>query len=192
MAAFAASATPHDPDASAGKYWWLPLALGVVTIIAGLVALAYPGPTLLVVCVIVGVYLILWGAMTVIRGVGDGGIPTLLRVVFVLVGALTVIAGLIVLVRPGESVLTIAWVLGVWWVFVGVMQLVGGIVEPADRGWNLALGVLGIVAGAIILAQPAIGLITLVWIVAIALIVRGVVEIVAGLQIRKLHKAGVV
>jgi uncharacterized membrane protein HdeD (DUF308 family) len=192
MAASAAPATPLDPDASAGRYWWLPLALGVVTMLAGLVALAYPGPTLLVVCLIVGVYLIIWGAMTLVRGVGDAGTGTLLRVVLVLVGALTVIAGLIVLVRPGESVLTIAWVVGVWWVFVGVMQLVGGIVEPADRIWNLALGALGIVAGAIILAQPAIGLITLVWIVAIVLLVQGAVEIAAGLKFRKLHKAGVI
>ena len=66
------------------------------------------------------------------------------------------------------------------------------IVEPSDRVWNIVLGLLGIVAGAIILAQPGVGLITLVWIVSLTPIVRGIVEIAAGLQIRKLHKAGVV
>ena len=58
------------------------------------------------------------------------------------------------IVRPDESVLTVAWVVGFWWVLAGVMQLVAGIVEAEGRGFNIALGLLGIVAGGIILAQP--------------------------------------
>ena len=188
------SATPvpaADHEHSLGRFWWIPLAAGVLTVIVGILALVYPGPTLLVVCLILGVYLIIWGVMTTARGVaGERGLSTLMRVVLAALGLLTVLAGLIVIVRPGESVLTIAWVVGFWWVIVGVMQLIGGIVEPAGRGWNIALGVLGIVAGGIILAWPEIGLVTLVWIVSIALILRGAAEIAAGLAIRKLHKEG--
>ena len=129
--------------------------------------------------------------MTTIRGVaGERGLTTLARVVLAVLGLLTVLAGLIVLVRPGESVVAIAWVVGFWWVLAGVMQLIAGIVEPDGRGWNIALGALGIVAGGIILAWPGIGLVTLVWIVSLGLILRGVGEIAAGLGIRKLHKEG--
>jgi uncharacterized membrane protein HdeD (DUF308 family) len=110
--------------------------------------------------------------------------------VLAFLGLLTVLAGLIVLVRPGESVVAIAWVVGFWWVLAGVMQLIAGIVEPDGRGWNIALGALGIVAGGVILAWPGIGLVTLVWIVGLGLILRGVGEIAAGLGIRKLHKEG--
>ena len=58
MSASAVPATPLEPGTSLGKYWWLPLAAGVLTVLAGLVALLYPGPTLLVVGVILGVYLL--------------------------------------------------------------------------------------------------------------------------------------
>jgi uncharacterized membrane protein HdeD (DUF308 family) len=193
MTAHAPPSTPYEHGASVGRYWWLALAAGVLSIVVGVIALAYPGPTLLAVCIIVGVYLIIWGVMTTIRGVaGERGLTTLARVVLALLGLLTVLAGLIVLVRPGESVVAIAWVVGFWWVLTGVMEVIAGIVEPDGRGWNLALGALGIVAGAVILAWPEIGLVTLVWIVGLGLILRGVAEIVAGLAIRRLHKQGAV
>jgi uncharacterized membrane protein HdeD (DUF308 family) len=191
MATSASHAVPLDTDDSVGRFWWMPLAAGVLTMIVGILALAYPGPTLLVICVILGVYLLISGGMTLVRGIGgERGLTTLMRVLLVLLGLLSLLAGLIVLVRPGESVLTIAWVLGFWWVLTGAMQFIGGIVEAEGRGWNIALGLLGIVAGGIILAQPGIGLATLVWIVGLGLLFRGAAEIAVGLAIRKLHHAG--
>jgi len=70
------------------------------------------------------------------------------------------------------------------------MQLARGIAMSEGRTWNLVMGVIGLIAGIIILAQPEIGLVTLVWIVGIGLILQGVVEIVLGLGIRRLHKEG--
>ena len=52
------------------------------------------------------------------------------------------------------------------------------------------LGVIATIAGAIILAQPSIGLITLVWIVSLGLLIQGAVEIAAALGWRKLYKEG--
>jgi uncharacterized membrane protein HdeD (DUF308 family) len=191
MSASVAAPTPLDPEASAGKYWWLPLAAGVLTTLIGFVALLYPGPTLLAIGIIIGAYLIAWGVMTTVRGIaGERGLSTVMRIVHVVLGLLTLLAGLIVLVRPGESLVTVALVLGFWLVLVGALQLMSGIVESEGRVWNIALGLVGIVAGVIILAQPGIGLGTLVWIVSLGLLLRGAVEIGAGLRIRELHKQG--
>lgn len=188
--AVSSSAAAADRE-TVGKYWWLALAAGVLTVIVGLVALVYPGPTLLAVGIIFGAYLTFWGAMMILRGTaGERGTSTAFRVAVVLIGVLTVLTGLVLIVRPGESVVTAAWVLGFWWVISGVIQLMSGIAEREQRGWNIALGLLGIVAGAVILAQPEIGLVTLVWIVGFGLIFKGVLEIFAGLQIRKAHKEG--
>jgi uncharacterized membrane protein HdeD (DUF308 family) len=154
------------------------------------VALAYPGPTLLVVGILFGAYLAAWGTMLVVSSVRGDAAPTFARILGVIVGLLGVLAGLILLVRPGESVVTAALVLGFWWVLSGVMQLARGIATPEGRTWNVLLGLLGLVAGTIILAQPDIGLITLVWIVGFGLIFQGFVEIAAGWGIRQLHKEG--
>jgi uncharacterized membrane protein HdeD (DUF308 family) len=173
-----------------GRLWWIPLVAGVLSLVVGLAALAYPGPTLLVVGILFGAYLAAWGTMLVVDSVRREGAPTFARVLGVIVGLLGLLAGLILLVRPGESVVTAALVLGFWWVLSGVMQLARGISTSEGRTWNVLLGLLGLVAGIVILAQPDIGLITLVWIVGFGLIFQGLIEIVAGLGIRRLHKAG--
>ena len=176
-----------------GKYWWIPLAAGVVSIVVGLVAIAYPGPTLLVVGVMIGAYMVVWGVMAVMRGVGGAeGMTAAIRILLIVLGVITVLAGLVMFVRPGESVVTLALVLGFWWTLAGVLQLIRGMVVAQARGWNILLGLIGVAAGILILAQPEIGLITLVWIIAIGLLLQGMVEIAAGWKLRHLHKEGVV
>ena len=192
MTATVASPSVVPQAEGTGRYWWLAMAAGVFTMAVGLFALVFPEPTLLVVGLMFGAYLVAWGAMAGVRGaVGTPGMPGVVRILLVLVGVLSVFAGLLLLVRPGQSVLTAAWVLGFWWVLEGVLQLIRGIAVPEGRAAHLALGLLGATAGAIILAQPEIGLVTLVWIVAIGLLFHGAIEIALGWQLRHLHKEGV-
>jgi uncharacterized membrane protein HdeD (DUF308 family) len=187
----AAAASPRTTtDDRPGRWWWVPLVAGVLGVIVGIVALAYPGPTLLAVGIIFGAYLAAWGTMLIVHAAADGGAPVFVRVLSVIVGALGLLAGLILLVRPGESVLTAALVLGFWWVVSGSMQLARGVTEPEGRVWNILIGLLGVVAGIIILAQPGIGVITLVYIVGIGLIFQGILEIAAAMSIRNLRKEG--
>jgi uncharacterized membrane protein HdeD (DUF308 family) len=173
-----------------GKYWWLLLVAGILTVLVGIVALIYPGPTLLVVGLLFGAYLAVWGAITLFHAVGDESMPVLVRVLEVVIGLIGLFAGLVLIVRPGQSVLTAALVLGFWWVVVGVLQVVRGAAVKEGRVWNILWGLIAVVAGAIILAQPGIGLVTLVWIVSLGLVIQGAVEIAAALGWRKLHKAG--
>jgi uncharacterized membrane protein HdeD (DUF308 family) len=190
MSSAAATGPVVARDDAPGRYWWVPLVGGVLSLVVGVLALAYPGPTLLAVGIIFGAYLAAWGTMLVVHSVGTAAEPTFARILGVIVGLLGLLTGLVLLVRPGESVVTAALVLGFWWVLLGVMQLARGIAMSEGRTWNLVMGVIGFVAGIIILAQPEIGLDTLVWIVGIGLILQGVVEIVLGLGIRRLHKEG--
>ena len=111
-----------------------------------------------------------------------------MRVLRVITGIIGIFVGLILLVRPGQSVLTAAYALGFWWVIVGMLQLAQGFAVSQHRGWNIAWGVLGIVAGAIILAQPGIGLLTLVIIVSVGLIFQGAMEIMMAMAMRRIAK----
>jgi uncharacterized membrane protein HdeD (DUF308 family) len=156
---------------------WVMMVTGALSVAVGAAALIWPKPTLLVIGVLFGVYLALWGGLALLAAVAADGAPTGVRIVGVLVGVLGLLTGLVLMVRPGESVLTIVWLLGFWWVTLGVLQLVRGIVEPGGRFWNLLWGVLGIAAGAILLAWPDIGLGTLIIVVSVSLILQGFLEI---------------
>src|SRR3954453_14185140 len=51
----------HAEMRSATDYWWLPFFAGVLSMIVGVIAIFYPGPTLQVVGLLIGIYLALWG-----------------------------------------------------------------------------------------------------------------------------------
>lgn len=167
------------------KYWWLLAVIGVLTVIVGFVALVYPGPTLLVVGLLFGIWLLIWGAFSIYRGVADAGGGGW-RALSVIIGVLGVLAGLVLILRPGQSVLTLVLVIGIWWIVTGVLEVIQGIVTKEYRWTNIILGVIGAVAGVIILAWPGIGLVVLVFIVGFTLIFRGTLETILAFQLRKL------
>lgn len=172
----------------AGRFWWLPVVAGVLSVIVGIAALVFPGPTLLAVGILFGGYLAIWGVLLLVRALTDVAEPTLLRALQIFLGVLAVLAGVVLLVRPGASVATAVLALGFWWVTLGVLQLAAGIGVPEQRWSNLAWGALGVIAGAIILAQPGIGLVTLVVIVGVSLLLQGMLEIAAGFAWRKVDR----
>jgi uncharacterized membrane protein HdeD (DUF308 family) len=180
------AAGPFDAPLSSSKRYggsltavptWVMVVTGGLSIAVGVAALIWPGPTLTVVGIMFGIYLALWGAVALLTAVAAEGAATGVRILGVLIGLLGLLTGLVLMVRPGQSLLAIVWVLGFWWCVLGVMQLIHGIVDPEGRIWNLAWGVLGIAAGAVLLAWPSIGLGTMVIIVSVSLIVQGFVEI---------------
>jgi uncharacterized membrane protein HdeD (DUF308 family) len=174
-----------EPAYGDGPPRWLAAVAGVLSVVVGVAALLWPGPTLAVIGFLFGAYLVIWGIGHLIRSLTDGMLPAAVRVLEVLLSVLAVIVGIALCVRPGASVATAALVLGFWWALLGVLQLVHGIVDPVGRVWNIVWGGLGILAGIIILASPEIALGTLVLIVGISLIVQGALELLLAFAPRE-------
>lgn len=165
--------------------WWLVALLGLLSIVVGILALAYPGITLLALGLFFGINLVMAGALWVMVGVdedsGAGG-----RALRLIVGFLAILAGMVCLVRPGASVLALLIVVAFWFVMVGVADLARAFSEPRHRAFSAILGLIGIAAGVIIVSNPDIGLETLALLAGIAFIVRGTVELAAGFALRTL------
>jgi uncharacterized membrane protein HdeD (DUF308 family) len=157
---------------------------GVLGAIAGVLAIVYPELTLLALALIAGINLMILGVMSLVDAFsGDGDTAT--RVLASLLGLLGIIAGLVVIRRPGESLLAILLVLGIWLVVTGIVDLVRAIVSPLFRGMRLLTAVVDLALGGLILALPDESLGTLAVLIGIAFIVRGVLSVVRGIQLRK-------
>lgn len=105
--------------------------------------------------------------------------------VLLLRGILLVIVGILAFMSPL-----------VWITFVGAYMLIDGIgmlfagfsnEQPAGQSrWPLLIvGVLGVVAGIIVIANPVLGGLSLVWVIAAWAIVTGILEIVSAISLRK-------
>jgi uncharacterized membrane protein HdeD (DUF308 family) len=167
--------------------WWLLAILGVVSLIAGVLAIVYPDETLLVIGLIFGCYLLLAGIFELLNAVvGD---PES-RALTAIVGIIALVAGLVCLRRPGESLLALIVVVGIYLVVAGAVKLVLAFTRAEDRGW-VALSAIGdLVLGILILALPDLSLTTLAVLFGISLVLRGVFALVAAFKLRKVHKEG--
>jgi uncharacterized membrane protein HdeD (DUF308 family) len=176
-----------DDLARVAKEWWLLAILGVVSIIAGVLALVYPDITLLAVGLIFGIYLLMAGIFEIVEAiVGDPESLTL----SVIVGILGLVAGLICLRRPGESLLALVVVLGVYLVVAGVAHIVRAFASVEHRGWEVLGAIADVVLGILILAVPKVSIVTLALLFGLSLIFRGAFACVAAYQLRKVHKEG--
>jgi uncharacterized membrane protein HdeD (DUF308 family) len=166
-----------------GRNWWLFVILGAVCIITGILAIVWPGLTLLTLGILAGIYLMVAAIMEIIDAItGDPGG----RALSAILGIISLIAGLIFIRRPGESLLAIVIVAGIFLISEGVIRVVRAFSGPGTRWWGVAAGLFDAVAGIIILAWPGIGLVTLAVFFAVTMVVRGALAIVLGLKIRNL------
>lgn len=174
-----------DDVGSIAKEWWMLAVLGVVSIVCGVLAIVYPDVTMLAVGIIFGFYLLLAGVFELVEAiVGD----VASRVLSALIGIVALIAGLVCLRRPGESLLALIVVLGIYLIVTGVVALIRAFASVEHRGWGVLSAAVDLVLGILILSWPDESLVTLAVLFGISLIFRGVVALVAAWQLRKLGK----
>ncbi len=102
------------------------LLLGLVDLAAGVIALAWPGPTALVLVLIVGVWAIVVGLVELFAAFRSGE-PAGTRAVFILGGLITVAFGVVLCARPGIGAVTLALLFGLFNLIAGIWMLVQGI-----------------------------------------------------------------
>jgi uncharacterized membrane protein HdeD (DUF308 family) len=169
-----------------GRNWWLFVILGVICVVTGILAIVWPDITLLTLGIIAGVYLMIAAIMEIIDAIiGDPGG----RALSAILGIVSLIAGLIFIRRPGESLLAIVIVAGIFLVAEGVLRIVRAFASPGARWWGIAIGAVDAIVGIVILAWPGIGLVTLAVFFAITMLIRGIFAIVIGLRLRSVRHA---
>jgi uncharacterized membrane protein HdeD (DUF308 family) len=163
--------------------WWLFVLLGVVCLATGVAALVWPDITLLAFGIILGIYLMIGALLEIIDAVtGDPGG----RAISAILAVITLLAGLICVRRPGESLVVLAVALSLYLVAAGVFRIVRAFSADALRWWGVGLGLVEVVVGIVVLASPHIALGTLVVVFSLDMLFRGVVSIVAGIMLRSL------
>jgi len=100
----------------------LAIVLGVLAIIVGIIVLKNVVATVGVLAIILGAYWIAFGIIEFISAIADSNYPS--RGWSIFAAVLSVAAGIVVLVWPFESVTVLAWVMGIWLLVLGVVEIV--------------------------------------------------------------------
>jgi uncharacterized membrane protein HdeD (DUF308 family) len=100
-------------------------------------------------------------------------------------GLVAVLFGLLTFFVPGITLVTLVLLFGAYALVDGVFNVIA-FFRVASHQWALLIeGVVGIVAGAITFAWPAITALALLYVIAFWAILTGIFEIVAGIRLRK-------
>ncbi|MFN2137314.1 MAG: DUF308 domain-containing protein [Candidatus Promineifilaceae bacterium] len=101
-------------------------------------------------------------------------------------GILLIIIGLMFFFSPYRTLVTAVWVLGLYWLIRGILDLISLIWDRSMWGWKIFAGILGLVAGWILLQQPLAGSLvlstTLVWMLAFIGLFIGISSLFRGFK----------
>jgi uncharacterized membrane protein HdeD (DUF308 family) len=173
----------HEMMKDVADHWGLIVVLGVLSVILGLLAIAYPGATIVTISIFFAAWLFVSGIFYLISSFTRDG-DTGSRVLSAILGVLSIIVGWALLRTPFQSVEVFIFVIGIFFLIQGVMTFIGAFARKAGRNWGIASGLLGIIAGIIVLTYPISSAVTLALIAGIWLVILGIMQVVAGIQLR--------
>lgn len=173
------------------RNWWLLLLRGVVSILFGIAAFAWPGLTVLALALLFGAYALADGVLSLIAAVSgsDRSAPAWW---LALVGVLGIAAGVIAFLWPGITAFALVVMIGVWALMIGIFEIIGAIRlrhEIDDEWWLIAAGILSVLFGIAVLLSPGAGALAIVWVIAAYAVLAGVLMIAFSFRLRRHHAA---
>jgi uncharacterized membrane protein HdeD (DUF308 family) len=173
------------------NYWWLVLLRGIISVLFGIVAIVWPGPTLLFLIYLFGAYVLIDGITAVVVAFQERNVYS--RWWVILIGGIAgIILGLMVFFWPGETALVLLFLIAAWAIVTGIFEVIAAFVVPPGVGIEWALiagGVISILLGVVLFFIPRAALLAFVWLIGIFSLIYGVVLIVRAFQYRRLLKA---
>ena len=159
---------------------------GVVGLVIGVIAFAWPGVTIAALVVIFGFYAFIDGVTTLILGLtktrthGRSSAMAVQGIVGIAAGALTFL-------WPSVTAFALVIFIGAWAIVTGIFELVAAIrLRKVIRGeWMLALsGIMSVIFGVLVFAFPGAGVVGIAWILGAYSAAGGIILIMLGVRLR--------
>ncbi|MDF3298645.1 HdeD family acid-resistance protein [Streptomyces tropicalis] len=179
-----AAGDPEEMLAGLGGSWSWMLGSALATLVPGVLILVWPDETLHVLAVVIGLYLLVVGAFRFVaafsRAEHGERLPRLLMAV------LFVLAGVLCLRHPMQTVAALSLIVGIVWLVTGMLTAYTaiGAKDLPHRGLVLATAALGVIAGIVVLALPLQSAVALTRLLGLWLVLLGLVEIGVAFALR--------
>jgi uncharacterized membrane protein HdeD (DUF308 family) len=174
-----------SPAETLVRNWWLFTLRGVVGIIFGLIALIFPGPTMLSLVIVFSAYMLVDGVAGIISAV-----RALRRNdrwgLLAFEGLLDIAVGIAAFLWPGITVFAFVLLVAAWAIVTGGLMTAAGFRLNLDHGrwWLILGGLLSLAYGVLLVIAPLIGAIVLTWWIGAYALAFGIVLVVFSLKLR--------
>ena len=159
--------------------------LGALAIIVGILALAWPGVTILALVILFAVYAFTDSVLQLARAFSSGTAGPVFG--HLLLGLIDIAAGIVALVWPAPTALVLVLVVGIWAFVGGFFEIFGGFQSGETAGTRAMFilgGLVSVAFGVVLFARPGLGAVTLAILFGMFSLIYGISQIVTGSQLR--------
>jgi len=173
------------------RNWWLIAIRGIAALAFGILAIVWPGPTLVVLVALFGAYALVDGLSllwSLLRGEPDARRNAW---AVAIMGVLGVLAAIVTFFLPGLTAITLVYVIGFWAILMGIFEIAAAIRlrKEIEGEWLLALsGIVSILFGLFLAVAPGAGALGLIWVIGAYAIVFGILLIILAFRLRNLPR----
>lgn len=171
--------------------WWLLLLRGLLAIAFGVLTWIQPGLSLVALVLVFGAYSLADGVLGVWAAF-KGRKQDDHWWVLLIWGLASIVVGVLTLMVPGITTLVLLFYIAAWAMVTGAMQIVAAIrlrKEITGEWWLVLGGVLSVVFGVLLLAQPGAGALALLWLIATYAVLFGALMVFLAFKMRGAVKA---
>jgi uncharacterized membrane protein HdeD (DUF308 family) len=165
------------------------IARGILAVIVGIIALAWPSVTVLALVILFAVYAFTAAGLQAARAFGSRTAGPVIG--HLLLGLADLAAGVVALAWPGPTALVLVLIAGTWAIVAGLVEFSAAFAsgEPAGTRAMLILGGLITIAfGVVLCARPGIGAITLALLFGLFNLIAGTWTLAQGIELRRTGK----
>jgi len=173
------------------KYWYLVLVAGIISIGVGLWVMIFPRESITVTALVFVLTFLITGLFETIFAIANRNAMTNWGWELAL-GILNLIIGVLLLLNPAISVLTLAFYVG----FVILFHSLAAIIIAFDLkrylilqwGNLLAMGIIGFILAVLLLVNPSLTTMVVIIFLGLALIIGGIMSIYFSLKLKKIKE----
>ncbi len=174
------------------KHWYLPLLTGVILVVVGILTFMYPLDSYLTLALLFSLSFVVSGLLESFFSISNR--KTMDNWGWHLAGGiLSLIIGVLLLMNPEVSIITLPFYVGFLIMFRSVMAIGVALDLRNYRvlSWGnlMVTGVLGIIFSFMLLWNPLFGGLTVVTFTGLALITAGILNMVISFKLKKIHDA---
>jgi uncharacterized membrane protein HdeD (DUF308 family) len=160
--------------------------LGILAIAVGIIAIAWPGVTILALVILFAVYAFADAGLQAARAFSSRSAGPVFG--HLLLALIDLAAGVVALVWPGPTALVLVIVVAAWALVSGLAEVFAGFAAGETAGTRAMFIVSGLVSvafGVLLFARPGVGAVTLALLFGLYSMIYGISQIAAGVQVRQ-------
>ena len=161
--------------------------LGILAVIVGIIAIAWPQATILALVILFAVYAFMDAGLQAARAFSSRSAGPVFG--HLLLALISLAAGVIAVVWPGPTAYVLVIVVAAWALVGGLVEIFAGFQSGETAGMRAMFIISGLISaafGVVLFARPNVGAVTIALLFGLYSLIYGFSQITAGVEVRRM------